>query len=240
MTSKKILVVDDEKKILEAVKAYLENAGYTVYTAEDGTEALALFDELSPELLILDLMLPKLSGEAVCQQIRRRSRVPIIMLTAKAAEGDKIGGFDIGADDYVTKPFSPRELVVRVQSLLRRCAKDTEPLYNLMSWGQGALTVNFTTQEITIDGSPVNLTPNEYKILCTMIQYPKKVFTREELINSALGMEYDGYERTIDSHIKNLRGKIEPDTASPRYIKTVRGIGYRFGGDEHLGCRREG
>lgn len=230
MCAKKILVVDDEKKIAEAVGAYLEKDGYEVTLAFNGEDAVRQFEATGPDLLILDLMLPGISGEDVCQHIRRQSRIPIIMLTAKTGEGDKIYGFDIGSDDYVTKPFSPRELVVRVRSILRRCAERDEPLYNVMNWDQGALAINFTTREITCNGDPVALTPNEYKILSTLVKYPRKVFTREELINSALGDEYDGFERTIDSHIKNLRGKLEQDTANPRYIKTVRGIGYQFGG----------
>jgi len=229
---KKVLVVDDEHKIVEAVKAYLEHAGYDVYTAADGNEAMEHFHRLSPDLLILDLMLPGLGGEEVCRQIRKQSRIPIIMLTAKVLESDTINGFEIGADDYVTKPFSPRELVARAGSLLRRCSDSAEPLYDVMSWDEGALVINFTTMSIVCHGEQVNLTPNEYKILSALIKYPKKVFTREELINSALGIEYEGFERTIDSHIKNLRSKIEPDTAAPRYIRTVRGIGYRFGGDD--------
>ncbi len=230
MDTRKILVVDDEKKIAEAVKAYLEHDNYTVYTSADGEAAIELFDRIKPDLLILDLMLPKLNGEAVCQHIRKYSRVPIIMLTAKSAEGDKINGFDIGADDYVTKPFSPRELVRRVQSILRRCSESVEPLYNVMSWNEGELTINMTSREVHRNGILVSLTPNEYKLLSTLANYPKKAFTREELINSALGIEYEGFERTIDSHIKNLRGKIEADTANPIYIKTIRGIGYQFGG----------
>ncbi|MGL5436453.1 MAG: response regulator [Lachnospiraceae bacterium] len=192
MGVKKILVVDDEKKIVEAVKAYLEHDNYTVYTCADGVEAINFFDRIKPDLLILDLMLPKLGGEDVCQHIRKYSRVPIIMLTAKSAEGDKINGFDIGADDYVTKPFSPRELVMRVQSVLRRCSESSEPLYNVMTWNQGELTINFTSREVHCNGEIINLTPNEFKLLSTLANYPKKAFTREELINSALGIEYEG------------------------------------------------
>ena len=235
--NRRILVVDDEHKILAAVKAYLERAGYEVYTAMDGHRAVELFRQISPDLLILDLMLPGLTGEEVCRQVRKQSRVPILMLTAKVQEQDTVHGFEIGADDYVTKPFSPRELVARAGSLLRRCADAAEPLYDTMSWDHGALTINFTSMDVTCQGGKVSLTPNEYKLLSALARYPKKVFTREELINSALGMEYEGFERTIDSHIKNLRGKIEPDTANPRYIMTVRGIGYQFGGDEECaGC----
>lgn len=230
-TKRKILIVDDEQKIVDAVKAYLENSNHMVYTASDGEEALRVFEEKHPDLLILDLMLPKIPGEKVCQIVRKKSRVPIIMLTAKVQEDDKISGFHIGADDYVTKPFSPRELVARVNSLLRRCADNATPLYNVISFNEEDLEIDFTSMSVKKAGEEINLTPNEYKILEVMVKYPKKVFTREELIESALGMEYEGYERTIDSHIKNLRSKIEEDSSNPIYILTIRGVGYKFGGN---------
>lgn len=226
----KILLVDDEIKIVEAVKAYLENSGYEVITAYDGEAALRQFDAHSPALVVLDLMLPKIPGEEICRTIRKKSRVPILMLTAKVMENDKINGFQIGADDYLTKPFSPRELVVRVQSLLRRCGDAGEPLYSIMSWNSGDLEIDFTARTVKKAGEDANLTPSEYKLLSTMAKYPKKAFSREELIEIALGIDYVGFERTIDSHIKNLRNKIEPDTTNPVYVLTVRGIGYKFGG----------
>lgn len=228
----KILLVDDEPKIVNAVKAYLENSKYIVFTAFDGEQALELFDEVSPDLVILDLMLPKITGEEVCQTIRKKSRIPIIMLTAKIQEDDLINGFHIGADDYITKPFSPRELVVRVGSLLRRSSEGTSPLYNRMSWNNKELEVDFNEMIVKKNGVHVKLTPNEFKLLSTLIKYPKKSFTREELIKIAFGHGYEGYERTIDSHIKNLRIKIEEDGISPKYIITVRGIGYKFGGED--------
>ena len=228
----KILVVDDEPKIVNAIKAYLENSKYIVFTASDGEEALRLFEEACPDLVILDLMLPKITGEDVCQTIRKKSRIPIIMLTAKIQENDIINGFNIGADDYLTKPFSPRELVARVGSLLRRSAEGISPLYNVMSWNNKELQIDFNEMSVKKNGTDVKLTPNEFKLLSTLIKYPRKSFTREELIMIAFGHEYDGYERTIDSHIKNLRNKIEEDTAHPRYIITVRGIGYKFGGED--------
>jgi DNA-binding response OmpR family regulator len=189
-----------------------------------------LFQKINPDLVILDLMLPKLSGEEVCKTFRRISRVPIIMLTAKVEENDKINGFHIGADDYVVKPFSPRELMARVNSIFRRIDSGTSPLYNTMSWNHNDLEINLNTYTVKKAGEVINLTPNEFKLLCTLTKYPNKTFTREELIDVAFGVEFDGFERTIDSHIKNLRSKIEDDTANPYYILTVRGIGYKFGG----------
>ena len=232
ISESKILVVDDEPKIVEVVKAYLENGGYQVFTAADGEEALKKFDEINPNLVVLDLMLPKVTGEEVCKTLRKKSRVPIIMLTAKAEENNKIDGFHIGADDYLTKPFSPRELVVRVRSLLRRSQDGIAPLFDYMSWNQNDLIIDFTEMTVKKNGRLVKLTPNEYRLLSTMVKYPKKTFTREELIEIAFGVDFDGFERTIDSHIKNLRSKIETDTANPKYILTVRGIGYKFGSEE--------
>lgn len=228
-SNKSVLVVDDEHKIVEAVMAYLENSGYKAISAYDGEKALSMFESMSPDLVILDLMLPKISGEEVCKTIRRTSRVPIIMLTAKIAEDEKINGLNIGADDYIVKPFSPRELIARVNSLLRRSDTGTVPLFHTMSWNNNDLEIDLNTYMVKKAGKIVNLTPNEFKILCALMKYPKKTFTREELIEIALGIEYDGFERTIDSHIKNLRSKIENDTANPIYIVTVRGVGYKFG-----------
>ena len=226
---KKVLIVDDEVKIVEAVAAYLENSGYMAITAYDGENALLQVEKMSPDLVVLDLMLSKISGEEVCKAIRKISRIPIIMLTAKIDEDDKINGFNIGADDYVTKPFSPRELMARINSLLRRSDEGASPLFDKMSWNDNDLEVDLDLYTVKKSGEIVNLTPNEFKLLCAMIKYPKKIFTREELIEVAFGANYDGFDRTIDSHIKNLRSKIEDDTTNPRYIVTVRGVGYKFG-----------
>lgn len=226
---KKVLVVDDEPVIVEAVMAYLEKGGYNPFAAYDGEKALTLFNHINPDLVVLDLMLPKISGEKVCQTIRKNSRVPIIMLTAKVSEEEKITGLDIGADDYVTKPFSPRELMARINSLLRRADEGVSPLFNQMSWNNNDLEIDLNAYTVKKAGSDVSLTKIEFKLLCALIKYPKKTFTREELIEIALGSDYDGFERTIDSHIKNLRSKIEEDTANPQYIVTVRGVGYKFG-----------
>lgn len=230
-SKKKILVVDDEQKIVEVVASYLQRDGYQPLTAGDGREALAVFAQMEPDLVILDLMLPQISGEDVCKAIRRTSRVPIIMLTARVDVDEKIEGLSIGADDYVTKPFSPRELMARVQSLLRRADEGTVPLFNKMNWNGSDLEVDLVSYTVKKSGQTVNLTPNERKLLCAMIKYPKKTFTRDELIEIAFGADFEGYERTIDSHIKNLRQKIETDAANPKYIITVRGIGYKFGSE---------
>jgi DNA-binding response OmpR family regulator len=227
--SKKILVVDDEAKIVEVVKSYLENSGYSVVEAFDGGQALKVFDSSNPSLVILDLMLPDISGEEVCRILRKKSRVPIIMLTAKIEEEDILKGLNIGADDYVTKPFSPRQLVARVMAHLRRTEEESLPLTNIMSFNDD-LTIDTVKYEVRKNGEVVNLTPNEYKLLMTMIKYPAKTFTREELVSMVLGEDYDGYDRTIDTHIKNLRQKIETDPKSSKYILTVHGVGYKFGG----------
>jgi DNA-binding response OmpR family regulator len=226
----RILVVEDEVKIVDALRAYLGNAGFDVYSAFDGESGLALFNETNPDLIVLDLMLPKLSGQRLCMEIRRVSRVPIVMLTARSGEDDKISGFAIGADDYVTKPFSPRELRARIESILRRSMDGISPLFSSMSWNDGDLEMDVESHTLKKKGESVQVTPNEFRILSSLVRYPQKIFTREELINSALGSDFDGFERTIDSHIKNLRSKIEDDTANPTYILTVRGVGYKFGG----------
>jgi len=228
---KKILVVDDEVKIVEVVKSYLGNRGYSVDEAYSGKEALDKFERLNPSLVILDLMLPDIPGEEICQRIRRRSRVPIIMLTAKVDEEDILRGLNIGADDYITKPFSPRQLLARVEAVLRRVSDVPIPLSSIISFNNGDLVIDTLKYEVKKKGKVVNLTRNEYKLLMTMLKYPDKTFTREELICMALGDDFDGYDRTIDVHIKNIRQKIESDPKNPRYILTVHGIGYRFGGE---------
>lgn len=229
--NKRILVVDDEKKIVEVVKSYLENGGYSVIEAFNGKEALEKFDRFGPNLIVLDLMLPDVSGEDICRTIRKKSRVPIIMLTAKVEEEDVLKGLNIGADDYVLKPFSPKQLVARVVAVLRRTEDEIIPLANILSYNNGDLLIDTLKYEIRKNDMILNLTPNEYKILMTLVKYPSKVFTREELVNMVLGGDYEGYDRTIDTHIKNLRQKIENDPKNQKYIITVHGIGYRFGGE---------
>jgi DNA-binding response OmpR family regulator len=227
---KKILVVDDEIKITEVIKSYLEHSGYDVAAACDGKQAMQLFEKQNPSLIILDLMLPDISGEDLCRIIRKESRVPIIMLTAKVEEEDILRGLDIGADDYITKPFSPKQLVARVFAVLRRVSDDPVTLSNTVSFNHDDLVIDNLRHEVKKQNSIVNLTPNEYRILLTLIKYPQKTFTREELINMALGEDFDGFDRTVDTHIKNLRQKIESDPKSPVYVLTVHGIGYRFSG----------
>lgn len=228
---KKILIVDDEIKIVEVVKSYLENSGYSVYEAYNGKEALDKFEKVNPSLVVLDLMLPDITGEEICKALRKKSRVPIIMLTAKVEEEDVLKGLNIGADDYVTKPFSPRQLAARVEAVLRRASDALVPLSSLISFNNDELVIDTLKYQVKRYGKIINLTPNEYKLLLTLVKYPDKVFTREELISIALGDSYNGYERTIDTHIKNIRQKIEFDPKNPKYILTVHGIGYRFGGE---------
>ena len=227
---KKILVVDDEAKIVEVIQSYLENSGFTVCAAFNGKDALTTFDNVDPALVILDLMLPDITGEEICVKLRKRSRVPIIMLTARSDEESILRGLDIGADDYVTKPFSPKQLVARVIALLRRVEDEPMPLSNLISFNNGDLVIDSLRHEVRKNGEILNLTPNEFRILLSMARYPTKVYTREELVTLALGDDYDGYDRTIDTHVKNIRRKIETDPKKPEYLLTVHGIGYRFGG----------
>ncbi len=228
---RRILVVDDEEKIVEVVKSYLESGGYAVSEAFTGKRALELFEKENPSLIILDLMLPDVTGEEVCKKIRKKSRVPIIMLTAKVEEEDILKGLDIGADDYVVKPFSPRQLVARVGALLRRASDARTPLSSVLSFNDNDLIIDCTGYEVKKDGRALNLTPTEFKILLALVKTPSKVFTRDELINAIGSEDIDVYDRTIDAHIKNLRQKVESDSRHPVYIMTVHGIGYRFGGE---------
>lgn len=226
-----ILVVDDEEKITEVVRSYLQHNGYLVHTVSNGSQALEAFEKTQPDLLILDLMLPDLSGEELCRTIRKKSDIPIIMLTAKVEEENIVSGLLMGADDYITKPFSPRQLVARVAALLRRASKDTVPLSSILEFNGGDLRIDTVLREVKKRGSIVNLTPNEYKILLSLGKRPKRVFTREELVALAFGQDYEGYDRSVDTHIKNLRQKIEDDSKVPSYIMTVYGVGYKFGGE---------
>lgn len=227
--TKRILVVDDEEKILSVIKSFLESKGFSVITAENGRKALEIFNRESISMILLDLMIPELSGEEVCKAIRKKSRVPIIMLTAKSEKDDMIQGLGNGADDYITKPFSLKALYARFEAVMRRSCDENLPLQNTFNGGD--LTVDFKSRFITKQSVEVKLTPNEYKIFSTLVKHPNKVFPREELIVSAFGSNYEGYDRTIDSHIKNLRQKIESDPKNPIYIKTIHGVGYKFGGE---------
>lgn len=231
VTSKNILAVDDEPKILEAVAAFLESKGYTVYTAENGGQALEIFERQNISLILLDLMLPDISGEDFCIQIRKKSRVPIIMLTAKSEEANQLHGLDIGADDYITKPFSLKVIAARIETVLRRTADDLVPLTAKSSWRNGDLMADFEKGVVSKQGKEVNLTPTELKILSVLIKYPGKIFTRDELLTLVSGNDTDSLDRVIDNHIKNLRQKIEDDSKTPVYVLTIRGLGYKFGGE---------
>jgi len=226
--NKKVVVIDDEPSVQDVARAYLEKDGYLVYVAANGKDGLALAERTKPGLIVLDLMLPDVSGEEICAEIRSRSDIPILMLTAKAGEDDRVAGLQLGADDYLTKPFSARELVARVRAILRRSQGTETPLVQTLRFDDGSLEIDTVQHQVRRDGAVVELTPNEYKLLVTLARYPGRVYSRFELINHVQGYEYEGYERTIDAHVKNLRKKIEPDPARPRYVETVFGVGYRL------------
>lgn len=221
-----VLIVEDEKKISDIVAMYLEREGFRAEAADTGEKALGLLHEPF-DLIILDLMLPDISGEELCKIIRERSSVPIIMLTAKSGEEDRIKGLGLGADDYVVKPFSPRELVARVKAHLRRSRKAEK---RVLSFNDGLLTMDTENYEVKKGGSAVILTPTEFRILLALAEKPGRVLSRLQLINIVQGYDFEGYDRTIDAHIKNLRHKIEEDPRNPLFIKTVYGVGYKFTG----------
>lgn len=225
-----ILIIDDEIKIIEIVKTFLESKGFTVLTAENGEDGFDLFKRNLITLVLLDLMLPGISGEVLCIKMRQISRVPIIMLTAKITETDLVNGFDYGADDYITKPFGLKELYVRIEAVLRRSTSDLTPLFQKSRYGDDDLVIDFENRNVMKKGLPVTLTPNEFKLFIALIKFPNKTFTRDELIHTALGKDFEGFDRAVDSHIKNIRQKIETDPKYPIYIVTVHGIGYKFGG----------
>jgi len=228
MTGEKVLVVDDDAKTVELVKLYLDRDGYQVLTAYGGVEALRVAREGYPDLIVLDLMLPDIDGLEICRTLRRESDVPIIMLTARTTDQDKLTGLDLGADDYVAKPFSPKELVARVRAVLRRLPGERGP----EEITTGKLSMNPATHEAWFGGRPLNLTSVEFKLLGVLAKEPGRVFSRPILIEKALGYDFEGFDRTIDVHILNLRRKLEPDPSRPRYIETVYGVGYRFVGGE--------
>ena len=223
-----MLVVEDELKIRELLRSYLEREGFEVLSTGSGAEAIALTRSAAPDLLVLDLRLPDVAGESVTSEIRQVSSVPILMLTAKSGEDDRIRGLELGADDYVTKPFSPREVVLRAQAILRRsttAGADDRPA----SYGNGELVIDEDRHTIAVRGELVDLTPTEWGLLTSLARFPGRVYSRYELINRVRGYEFEGYERTIDSHVKNLRRKIEQDPAHPHIVETVLGAGYRMG-----------
>lgn len=224
--NRSVLVVDDDRKLVDLIRVYLERDGYQVMVAYDGKQALEIARRFRPSLIILDLMLPRVDGLDVCRILRAESRIPIIMLTARTTEEDKLTGLDLGADDYIVKPFSPRELMARMRAVLRRSLDENQTGPSLLSYGD--LQVDFFRREVTLCGKPVHLTPKEFRLMELLIRQPGRVFTRLDLLEDAFGYDYGGLERTVDVHIMNLRKKIEPDPASPRYVQTVYGVGYRF------------
>ncbi|MDR5659285.1 response regulator transcription factor [Serpentinicella sp. ANB-PHB4] len=224
----KVLVVEDENHISDVIKAYLEKEGYQVTLATNGKEALKEIEQSTVNFVILDLMLPDLSGEEVCQKIRLQSQVPILMLTAKVAEEDRVYGLNIGADDYLVKPFSPKELIARVKAILRR-HRNEGIIANIISFNNKDLKIHIDRREVFKQEKLVELTNTEFKILALLAQNPGKVFSREELVTKILGYDYEGYERTIDTHIKNIRQKTE--SKERKYIVTVYGAGYKFVGE---------
>ena len=225
-----ILIIEDEKSINDIVKSYLEKEGYGVFQAYDGKEGLRLFLSEDVDLVILDLMLPGLAGEEVIKEIRNRSSVPVIMLSAKVKENDRVNGLRLGADDYVTKPFSARELLERIKAILRRIEKYNIPRADIIKTLDGRLETDLEYNRFFKDGEEVYLTKNEFSILKTLFSSPNKIYTREEIINEAFGFDYDAYDRAIDTHIKNIRQKIEDNPKKPEYIKTIYGMGYKSGG----------
>lgn len=228
MDNKNILVVEDEQNISDVIKAYLIKENFNVFVAKDGKEAIELFNNSNIHLIILDLMIPKIPGEEVCKRIRSISDVPIIMLTAKTDEENRIEGLSIGADDYVVKPFSPRELVSRVKALIRRAYRDYKPLAEKLKFNNGDLEIEIDEMIVKKNGANIEFTTNEFKILLALVSNPNNVLSREQLIESAFGYEYEGYDRTIDTHIKNIRHKIEKNPKVPEYIHTIYGVGYKF------------
>ena len=221
-----ILLVEDDDVICDAVAAYLERESYWVTPVRDGQDALDEFGKRHLDLIILDLMLPKVSGEIVCRKVRDVSDVPIIMLTAKGEIEDRIIGLELGADDYLVKPFSPRELVARTRALFRRAHSEDQPQREVLEFGE--LTIDVSGHKVLVNGEEIDLTASEFKLLTTLSRYPGRVYSRMELVEKVLGYDFEGYERTIDSHVKNLRAKIGDNPRAPKWLHTVHGVGYRF------------
>jgi DNA-binding response OmpR family regulator len=225
--NRRILIVDDDRKTAELIRLYLERDGYQALLAHDGRQALELARQKRPDLVVLDLMLPTVDGLDICRILRAESRTPIIMLTARTTEDDKLLGLDLGADDYMTKPFSPRELLARVRAVLRRAGEAREAGPQAVHVGE--LAIDFAGHTARLEGAPLRLTPKEFKLLETLVREPGRAFSRLELLERVFGYDYEGLERTVDVHLMNLRRKIEPDPARPIYIQTVYGVGYKFG-----------
>ena len=223
--SKTILVADDEERLVSLVRAYLEQEGFNVVTARDGREALFVARQAHPDLIILDIMMPEVDGYEFMRLHRQAHNTPVIMLTARVEESDRILGLEMGADDYVTKPFSPRELAARVRAVLRRAGQEA-PRADILQ--EGDIRLDREAHQVTVGGAPIDLTPSEFDLLSTLMATPGRAFSRLELLDRIQGTAYEGYERTIDVHVKNLRAKLEEDAHKPRYIETVYGVGYRF------------
>ncbi|MHC1740581.1 MAG: response regulator transcription factor [Anaerolineaceae bacterium] len=223
--SKKIFVIDDEPQIIKVLQVYLEKAGYQVVTASDGKNVLSIFQRENPDFVILDLNLPNIDGLELCKAIRHDSNVPILMLTARVEETDRLIGLELGADDYVIKPFSPREVVARVRAIFKRTNAEPEKVDIIQV---GRLVINLGNHTVNLANTPIELTPTEFEILVTLAKHPRRVFSRLQIMEQAQGSAFEGYERTIDAHIKNIRIKLEPNPKAPIYIQTVFGIGYKL------------
>ena len=226
MANEKILVVDDDTNICELLRLYLTKEGYQVTTANDGEEGLEKFNQLKPDMVLLDVMMPRMDGLEVCRRIRKLGNTPVMMLTAKGEIEDRIIGLELGADDYLIKPFSPRELVARVRALFRRAHQADEPAVEVLDFGD--LVIDISGHKILVEDKEVDLTASEFKLLTTLARHPGRVYNRMELVEKVLGYDFEGYERTIDSHVKNLRAKLGDDPKKPKWLYTVHGVGYRF------------
>lgn len=225
-----IFIIEDDPKIARVVKAYLEGAGFTARHFSRGIDGLEAARSALPDLVVLDLMLPDISGEELFLDLKALGDIPVIMVTSKSSEEERVAGLALGADDYVVKPFSPRELAFRVQAVLKRFKGTADGSGKVHSFDGGKLVIDAQTFGVNLDGQPVTLTASEFRILHVLAAHPGRIFTREELIQKALDYHFEGYDRTVDAHIKNIRKKIESDPRKPEYVQTVYGVGYRFGG----------
>lgn len=232
-----ILIIEDEQGISKIIKSYLEKEGYNVFQAFNGKEGLDFFENEQIDLILLDLMIPKISGEDLIKEIRNKSNVPVIMVTAKVSEENIINGLKLGADDYVTKPFSPKELMQRIKTVLRRIEKYNIPRADIIKTTDGRLEMDLEYNRFFKDGEEIFLTKNEFQIIKTLFSNPNKIFTREEIIEITFGFDYDAYDRAIDTHIKNIRQKIEDNPKKPDYIKTIYGMGYKSGGVDDVSSK---
>ncbi|SEJ21460.1 DNA-binding response regulator, OmpR family, contains REC and winged-helix (wHTH) domain [Propionispira arboris] len=232
MLQHSVLIVDDDVKLVELLQTYFEQEQFLVYTAYDGLEAIELVNKRKPDIMILDIMLPGMDGREVCRKIRQHNDVPIIMLTAKDDESDRLVGLGIGADDYVTKPFSMKEVVARAKVILRRIHGEVVEKKTVLQFRE--IMIDLDRHQVKRSGEVVDLTPTEFKLLEVLARAPERVYSRFQLMENTQGYAFDGYERTIDAHIRNLRRKLEPDSRNPQYVLTVYGVGYKFAGESHV------